>query len=48
MTVMINYLYNHCQGDPVLKAVRRVTTCMGPYERLARLKHQWLLRLNAA
>ncbi len=21
MTVMINYLYNHCQGDPVLKAV---------------------------
>ncbi len=21
MTVMINYLYNHCQADPVLKAV---------------------------
>ncbi len=21
MTVLINYLYNHCQGDPVLKAV---------------------------
>ncbi len=21
MTVLINYLYNHCQGDPILKAV---------------------------
>ncbi len=48
MPVLINYLYNHCQSDPVLNAVMQ---CMGPFESLARRLprlHQWLVRLNIA
>ncbi len=49
MTVLINYLYNHCQADPILKAV--FNHLHGPFETLARSLprwHRWLLRLNVA
>ena len=48
MTVLINYLYI---VRMIPSSKQCVTTCMAPFESLARplpMRHQWLLRLNAA